>query len=46
MQNVLKLIAVFYPSSNGNEPVRNWLKALPKFKRKMIGEDIAYVPHR
>ena len=43
MQNVLKLIAIFYQSNNGNEPVRNWLKALPKPERKMIGEDIAYV---
>lgn len=38
-----KLIAVFYRSWNGVEPVRDWLKGLPKTDRKAIGEDIAYV---
>ena len=38
-----KLIAVFYRSRNGGEPVRDWLKGLPKADRKAIGEDIAYV---
>ena len=38
-----KLIAVFYRSQNGVEPVRDWLKGLPKADRKAIGEDIAYV---
>ena len=38
-----RLIAVFYASSNGNEPVREWLKALLKQDRRSIGEDIAYV---
>ena len=35
------------PSSSdlerGSEPVREWLKSLPKDERKAIGEDIAYV---
>lgn len=43
MANVPKLTAIFYRSSSGSEPVRNWLKALPKTERKVIGEDIAYV---
>jgi len=38
-----KLDAVFYRSRNGVEPVRDWLKGLPKADRKAIGEDIAYV---
>jgi hypothetical protein len=33
MQNVPKLTAIFYQSSSGGEPVRNWLKALPKSER-------------
>ena len=28
---------------NGSEPVREWLKRLPKGERKAIGEDIAYI---
>jgi hypothetical protein len=43
MANVPRLGAIFYRSSSGGEPVRNWLKALPKIERKVIGEDIAYV---
>jgi phage-related protein len=43
MHNVPILTAIFYQSSSGSEPVRNWLKALPKLERKVIGEDIAYV---
>jgi phage-related protein len=43
MANVPRLSAIFYRSSSGSEPVRNWLKALPKIERKVIGEDIAYV---
>lgn len=38
-----RLEAVFYRSGNGGEPVRDWLKRLPKDERKAIGEDIAYV---
>lgn len=38
-----KLEAVFYRSRSGGEPVRDWLKRLPKDERKAIGEDIAYV---
>src|SRR3989304_10552388 len=35
---VLKV--VFYRSQTGNEPVREWLKKLPKDDRREIGEDI------
>ena len=38
-----KLEAVFYKSQSGAEPVRDWLKRLPKDERKAIGEDIACV---
>jgi phage-related protein len=34
------LDVVFYKSQSGNEPVREWLKSLPKEDRKAIGEDI------
>jgi phage-related protein len=38
-----RLDAVFFRSENGSEPVREWLKSLPKDERKAIGEDIAYI---
>jgi len=38
-----RLDAVFFRSESGSEPVREWLKSLPKGERKAIGEDIAYV---
>ena len=38
-----RLDAVFFRSESGNEPVREWLKSLPKDERRAIGEDIAYV---
>lgn len=34
------LNVVFYKSESGNEPVREWLKDLPKADRQAIGEDI------
>lgn len=43
MPAVKKLNVVFYKSGSGGEPVRAWLKGLPKSERKAIGEDIAYV---
>ncbi len=43
MSSPQKLNAVFYRSANGHEPVRDWLKGLPKPERQAIGEDIAYV---
>ena len=46
MANLPRLTAVFHASSNGNEPVRDWLKGLPKQDRRVIGEDIAYVQYK
>lgn len=37
------LNVVFFKTEAGNEPVREWLKALPKDERYMIGEDIKKV---
>ncbi len=31
---------IFYLTETGNEPVREWLKGLPRDERKFIGEDI------
>src|SRR6266705_5505948 len=40
------LPAVFFRTETGREPVRQWLKALPKNERKIIGEDIMTVQFR
>jgi len=37
------LNASFFKSDSGNEPVREWLKALTATERKAIGEDIKTV---
>lgn len=37
------LPAVFFATASDNEPVRIWLKALPKAARKQIGEHIRVV---
>jgi phage-related protein len=34
------LKVVFYRSESGNEPVRDWLKELPRDDKRRIGEDI------
>jgi phage-related protein len=34
------LNVIFYRSETGNEPVREWLKDLPRDYKKIIGEDI------
>ncbi len=34
------LDVVFYRTDTGREPVREWLKELPREERKSIGEDI------
>jgi phage-related protein len=39
----LVLNVVFYRSESGNEPVREWLKELPREDRRQIGEDIKTV---
>lgn len=46
MANAPRLNAVFYATSSGNEPVREWLKGMPKQDRRAIGEDIAYVQYK
>jgi phage-related protein len=33
----------FFATESGNEPVRDWLKALPANERRLIGEDIKTV---
>jgi phage-related protein len=35
----------FYRTENGTEPVRDWLKELPRDYRKVIGEDIKTVQY-
>ena len=37
------LSVVFFRTSSGNEPVREWLKSLPPEERRIIGEDIKTV---
>ncbi len=43
MRNLPRLVAYFYRTKSGNEPVREWLKDLSKDDRRAIGEDVAYV---
>jgi phage-related protein len=40
------LPAVFFRTEIGREPVREWLKDLPKDERRIIGEDIMTVQFR
>lgn len=37
------LLVKFYKTASGNEPVREWLKNLPKEIKKIVGEDIKVV---
>ena len=46
MASAPRLNAVFYATSSGNEPVREWLKGLSRQDRRSIGEDIAYVQYK
>jgi phage-related protein len=39
------LNVVFYQTGTGHEPVREWLKSLPKEERKTIGADILSVQY-
>lgn len=43
MERTQPLEVVFYATENGNEPVREWLRALQKNDKKSIGEDIKTV---
>ncbi len=38
-----KITSLFYETSNGNKPVREWLLSLNKEDRKIIGSDIKTV---
>jgi phage-related protein len=40
------LVMVFFRTPTGREPVRDWLKAMDKDDRKVIGEDIKLVQFR
>jgi Phage derived protein Gp49-like (DUF891) len=46
MSSSKKMPAIFYRSASGDEPVREWLKALDKADRLVMGEDIAYVQYK
>lgn len=37
------LFVLFFRTPSGHEPVREWLKSLPRTERKIIGEDIKTV---
>jgi phage-related protein len=37
------LPAIFYRTATGTEPVRKWLKGLPREDRRIVGTDIATV---
>src|SRR5438132_5710099 len=37
------LSVAFFRTASGNEPVREWLKSLPREERRNIGEDIKTV---
>jgi phage-related protein len=41
-----KIPLVFYRTRTGNEPVREWLKALPEDDRGAIGQDLQRVQYR
>jgi len=43
MGDEFRLRVVFYKTETGKEPVREWLKSLPREDRKIIGEDIKTV---
>ena len=37
------MAVVFFRTASGSEPVRDWLKSLPREQRRIIGEDIKTV---
>lgn len=46
MDGIPPFKVIFFRTSRGREPVRDWLKALEKDDRKIIGEDIKVVQFR
>jgi phage-related protein len=45
MKSERPLNVVFYQTATGHEPVREWLKSLPKEERKTVGADILSVQY-
>ena len=45
MKSERPLAVVFFRTETGNEPVREWLKSLPKEDRHRIGEDLLTVQY-
>ena len=45
MKSERPLAVVFFRTEAGNEPVREWLKSLPREERHTIGEDLLTVQH-
>jgi phage-related protein len=43
MASLKRVPAIFYGTEAGNEPVRDWLKALDQEDRRRIGEDVKLV---
>lgn len=43
--NKTKLGVIFYQSDNGVEPVREWLRDLPRIDKKTIGDDVKTVQY-
>ncbi len=41
-----KIPLVFFRTTVGNEPVRDWLKELPEADRRAIGQDLERVQYR
>lgn len=40
MDGYFRLKVIFYRTSSGKEPVRDWLKSLSKTEKKVIGENV------
>lgn len=40
MDDEIRLQVLFFRTSAGREPVREWLKELPTLERKIIGDDL------
>ena len=44
MNGAKRILSVaFFRTASGNEPVREWLKSLPREERRVLGEDIKSV---
>ena len=44
MEKPEQILAVaFFATASGNEPVREWLRSLPREERRILGEDIKSV---